>query len=476
MNFGEVFNMKKRIYLYFIIFSLVSFKMFACSHIESADSKNENWCSVARVYMDDTLPELVNGEKIYGEQIRGVVYFEGFDFLHYSAEISGIEPMLEETYVLLKEYYAAENQPDKKPVPFVFLGHSQGGLRSLAMSTYLKNKDPVLYKQLKGVVTFSGIDKGLKLLENRGANIRSEAYKDVSILSNGAYATVKVCDFVPNDFFADLIINKLLGKSLSNGAYAFMELFLSEWLGATKGFAYPIMYNNNWDQYAQIRDMCPQSDFIKKYVLEEKPYYYKVATGSKKVLVWKKGLLGIPYLTLETQTVYSTVQTTDVNMKVNKDLPLKFVVGTQNDTLSMVSEDVRNTIDEAMDTTGDIFRTAQIIHIAKCVSLIGFFTNSGVYEEDCRKAADWCYSYKDQINQLIGESSNDGLVAISSQQLPEYSKKGSSYQTKVLNKSKRVFFCRNHGNIVDAGTDSRNKINDYADELLGIKNRSNKQR
>lgn len=30
--------------------------------------------------------------------------------------------MLEETYVLLKEYYAAENQPDKKPVPFVFLG------------------------------------------------------------------------------------------------------------------------------------------------------------------------------------------------------------------------------------------------------------------------------------------------------------------------------------------------------------------
>lgn len=72
--------------------------------------------------MDDTLQELVNGEKIYGEQIRGVVYFEGFDFPNYEAERLGIEPMLEETYVLLKEYYAAENQPDKKPVPFVFLG------------------------------------------------------------------------------------------------------------------------------------------------------------------------------------------------------------------------------------------------------------------------------------------------------------------------------------------------------------------
>ena len=62
--------------------------------------------------MDDTLQELVNGEKIYGEQIRGVVYFEGFDFPNYEAERLGIEPMLEETYVLLKEYYAAENQPD----------------------------------------------------------------------------------------------------------------------------------------------------------------------------------------------------------------------------------------------------------------------------------------------------------------------------------------------------------------------------
>ena len=79
------------------------------------------------------------------------MYFEGFDFPNYEAESKGIEPMLEETYILLKEFYAAENQPDKKPVSFVFLGHSQGGLRVLAMSTYLRNRDPVLYKQLKMV-------------------------------------------------------------------------------------------------------------------------------------------------------------------------------------------------------------------------------------------------------------------------------------------------------------------------------------
>ena len=33
--------------------------------------------------MDDTLQELVNGKKEFGEQIRGVVYFEGFDFPNY---------------------------------------------------------------------------------------------------------------------------------------------------------------------------------------------------------------------------------------------------------------------------------------------------------------------------------------------------------------------------------------------------------
>ena len=92
---------------------------------------------------------------------------------------------------------------------FVFLGHSQGGLRVLAMSTNLRNRDPVLYKQLKGVVTFSGIDRGLKLLENNGANFRAEAYTDVSILTKGAYGTVKVLDFTPNGMISDFIINKI---------------------------------------------------------------------------------------------------------------------------------------------------------------------------------------------------------------------------------------------------------------------------
>ena len=101
--------MKK--YIVSLVFFIIIIKAFSCEHLQEREFRGK-FCKIANIFIDDTLQELVNGEKIYGEQIRGVVYFEGFDFLHYSAEISGIEPMLEETYVLLKEYYAAENQSD----------------------------------------------------------------------------------------------------------------------------------------------------------------------------------------------------------------------------------------------------------------------------------------------------------------------------------------------------------------------------
>ena len=76
--------MKKRDYLIYILFLIINLKGFSCPHLVEENGHGKT-CSVARVFIDDTLPELVNGEKIYGEQIRGVVYFEGFDFPNYEA-------------------------------------------------------------------------------------------------------------------------------------------------------------------------------------------------------------------------------------------------------------------------------------------------------------------------------------------------------------------------------------------------------
>ena len=81
--------------------------------------------------------------------VDGYVYFQGFDFDGYSSETGGIQEMLDATLTLLQNEYGASGHP------FVFVGHSQGGLRALAMSTYLKRKDPALYKQLRGVITLS---------------------------------------------------------------------------------------------------------------------------------------------------------------------------------------------------------------------------------------------------------------------------------------------------------------------------------
>ena len=141
--------MKKLILLITITFFTIT--IYALSD-EEFNKAYKNQLDFARITLNQEINE---------QSIPGYVYFKGFDFEGYTAESDGIEPMLKVTLELLKEKYGNTNQP------FVFVGHSQGGLRALAMSTYLRQKNPQLYKQLRGVITLSGIDKGLKLLENK---------------------------------------------------------------------------------------------------------------------------------------------------------------------------------------------------------------------------------------------------------------------------------------------------------------------
>lgn len=84
--------MKK--YIVSLVFFIIIIKAFSCEHLQEREFRGK-FCKIANVFMDDTLQELVNGKKEFGEEIRGVVYFEGFDFPNYEAERLGIEPMLE---------------------------------------------------------------------------------------------------------------------------------------------------------------------------------------------------------------------------------------------------------------------------------------------------------------------------------------------------------------------------------------------
>ena len=95
--------MNKRIFITVLLFLIIGIKAFSSEPLKDVGGRGL-WSETARVFMDDTLPELNGGREDRGERIKGVVYFEGFDFVHYDAESKGIEPMLEETYVLLKEF------------------------------------------------------------------------------------------------------------------------------------------------------------------------------------------------------------------------------------------------------------------------------------------------------------------------------------------------------------------------------------
>lgn len=454
MNFAEVSRINNLKCKILIIIFFIMHVMFGFS--EELDSSDMEETSRVRYSCHD---------------IPGYVYFEGFDFEGYTAESDGIEPMLSETLDLL-DYYYGNNGVIGKKQPFVFVGHSQGGLRALAMSTYLRQKNPQLYKQLRGVITLSGIDKGLKLLENNGSAFRTKLHNDVQTLTNGICGVFKVFDFnvIANNPFIDLLVYDVIKSSVSESIWIFATFLLGDILDLTKGFGYPIMHNSKWNEHAQVRDMVPQSDFIKKYVLEEKSVYKQHKSKTERYLgvEWRKGLFGISYPVFVWKNKPIIIKTQEVNMKVDKNLPLTFLIGTNSNTLSLAKENVETETEKWVNVAGTVFRAGEYCHYAKCGFLIGLLTGSPVAAIDCHKAANWCGSLKYQMGELIGEQTHDGLVALSSQQLPTQSLEGTGYDTTVLNKTlKKEYTDYNHRTIAKKDEEPRKDAENELKNLLG---------
>lgn len=395
--------------------------------------------------------------------ISGYVYFEGFNFEGYEAESKGIEPMLEKTLELLRFYYGSNGSIGKNK-PFVFVGHSQGGLRALAMSTYLKQKDPQLYKQLKGVITLSGIDKGLKLLEGQGSVARSTLHSDVLTLTNGVRGTLKVLDFRGGEIFTDILLYELINVGVGEGANALANYLLGE----NFDFIYPVLNNANINNYAQIRDMTPQSNFIKKYVIEESTVYkqHKTQKNSYLAVEWRRGWLGIPYPVLVTKYTPKVVKTVQVNMKVDKNLPLVFITGTNSNTLSL-ADPYEKTIRDGVNAAGTVFRAAEIVHYARCVLGTGLFTGSIPAAIDCNKAANWCGSIDSQLAEIIGEQKHDGLVAYSSQYLPTKSLVNTGYDTSVLSNVKQKDYSQYNHITISRNSEAKKLAEQYVKSFLG---------
>lgn len=385
-------------------------------------------CIVCMITVATAEEEAKSKARLYDAGVAGVTTyaFAGFDFEGYKASKHGLDNIIKAEHESIQE--VERKHPDKKG-KFAVVGHSQGGLRALAFATYLQNNDAARLNNLQAVVTVSGIDQGIKALDGGLPVANAKIRRDVAILTDGVYGvvtnpvlTIGLIAAAPKIFNIKTSEDmKNIAKKILNIITKFQPMF-EAWvkpaLQATTAAAEQAILND----YCEIRDMIPQSNFIKRNVIESKPYLYQVQTG----ITWHLGLeqvtnrWGGKYWALRWQKspVYSTYIGYKYTSKLPENIPMGYIVGTKNNVLSMTGskeQDIRN----GLKWVGRIFATAEGFHIAKCVGIFGLFTGSPRYAAACVKARDYCWNFDSRVNDLLGSSEHDGLVAKESQYIPK---------------------------------------------------------
>lgn len=408
-------------------------------------------CIVCMITVATAEEEAKSKARLYDAGVAGVTTyaFDGFDFEGYKASKHGLDNIIRAEHKSIKD--VEEEDPDKKG-KFAVVGHSQGGLRALAFATYLQNNDAAKLNNLQAVVTVSGIDQGLKALDGGLPAANAKIRRDVEILTDGAYGVLNAFPAVDLllpllKYFAGFderefnklgwwLINFILDKHPG----------LSQWvkpaLQATTAAAEQATLN----EYCEIRDMIPQSDFIKQNVIESKPYSYQVQTGTTRYLGWKRvtNRWGWKYWALRWQysPVYSTYIGYKHTSKLPENIPIGYIAGTKNNVLSIAGskeQDIRDNLNKAETA----FAVAEGAHIVKTYLIYGLFLGSPRYAAACANARDYCWNFDSRVNNLLGSSEHDGLVAKESQYIPKTAHK------KVLGRTTQGYttFNYNHAEI-----------------------------
>ena len=382
----------------------------------------------------------------YNAGVAGVTTyaFYGFDFEGYKASPLGLDAIVKNEHEFVKK---------KEAHDFAVVGHSQGGLRALAFATYLQNNDAAGLNNLQAVVTVSGIDQGIKALDGGLPVANAKIRRDAAILTDGVYGvvtnpvlTIGLIAAAPKIFNIETAEDmKNIAKKILNIITKFQPMF-EAWvkpaLQATTAAAEQAILND----YCEIRDMIPQSDFIKQNVIESKPYSYQVQTGTTRHLRWERetSRWGWKYWALRWQysPVYSTYIGYKHTSKLPENIPIGYIVGTKNNVLSMAGSEEQD-IRDKLNKAGTAFAVAEGIHIVKCVGIFGLFTGSPRYAAACVKARDYCWNIDSRINDLLGSSEHDSLVAKESQYIPK------SVHGKVLGRTTQGYttFNYNHAEI-----------------------------
>jgi pimeloyl-ACP methyl ester carboxylesterase len=345
-------------------------------------------------------------------------FFDGFDFQNYRPSIN--HHMLADK---IHEERDAILQNTEKTEKYVFVGHSQGGLRALATASLMRAENREEYERLQGIITVSGIDQGLEALAGGIGVFSQKALGRINILWNGTRSVVGVFAFpgtltnglllaVPGDLSAMIRLASLIAWPFEADYLYFLHLIAG-----------------NSSALGGITEMVPGSQFIADYVVGDVPKYEIRAKllGYREVAhpVYLIDIWGIQWL--QVGVWYSHEPMYDLvavkvreaeGLKVLEEMPVGYIVGTDSNTLGM-NKDTEGTARQTANVLGYVFEAAQIAHKVKMVILIGYFCGSPMYYYDAMNAKNLCWNLDAHLNVLKGSPENDGLVAVSSQFYPK---------------------------------------------------------
>jgi len=320
-----------------------------------------------------------------------------------------------------------EKGPDRKtcePIEGVFsysiIGHSQGGLRALGYLTQLKKINSNDVNDIDAVITVSGIVQGMQALEGGGGNLKWAIQNKVNIVAKGLAAAIGVFDFSGNP------ISFLLNWTITQGVFAVaLDIVMACLLPK---FFHDVWYDPELKYSPQIRDMKPGSDYTRNNVLEIKKEEKKVKTGTRLVFEWRYIIgkwtrIKWYYPHTEIVDVYKTeVHIKEIKPKFDPNVPVGFIAGLNNRTLTMAEKDGEPIYDALYDgfkAFEIVFGVVEGAHILKSVKPFGLLSGSPVYAVDADKARKFCRNIDSEIRDIVGiKGKGDGFIALENQYIP----------------------------------------------------------
>lgn len=404
----------------------------------------------------------LNGEellaKVRSAQINGLhyYYFDGFGFEHYKASTQGITNIIQDEYRAISRGGKYKNRDTgkiteiaKSSGPYAIVGHSEGGLRSLGYATYLEREQPAEFKKLKGVVTISGANKGVKAFEGGIDVFKYKVYSDIDAFVNGLNS-LNVLNIKPA--YADLYQEEystaaLVNYTLQNPMVRFL---LNLFHDPLSNYIAPTLATTNYDTVAELRDLVPFSAFANTYVADAKVEIKKRVTGS----VEKLKIFPFPYIVNENVYEYYSVYY-DEQIQFNKNLPVAYIIGTDSNIRGMIGDSEPGLL-KVIDGLAGAFEFAEGYYTAinyLSLGLADLFTDTLRSRKDARRAKEMFKDFNGTVHRLLGSKENDCLLARESM----YYKSGNTLG--------KTYVAANHAKVAEH-EDTKRAIGVYLAEML----------